>query len=63
MTGTMLGQVVVRLPALPHARVLTQLYRIASGVRMADLGFVGQDLDGEVHDMAGDGRGGGAEVG
>ncbi|WP_326601593.1 hypothetical protein OG930_03780 [Streptomyces sp. NBC_01799] len=42
---------------------MAQLYRIASGVRMAFLGFVGEDLDGEVHDAAGDGRADGAEVG
>lgn len=59
----MLGQAVVCLPTPPYARVLAQLYRIASGVRMAFLGFVGEDLDGEVHDAAGDGRADGAEVG
>ncbi|MGW5277653.1 hypothetical protein ACWEQP_35100 [Streptomyces sp. NPDC004044] len=63
MTGTMLGQAVVRLRTPPYARVLAQLYRIASGARMAFLGFVGEDLDGEGHDAAGDGRADGAEVG
>lgn len=63
MTGTMLGQAVVRLPTPAHAHALAHLYRIASGVRMALLGFVGEGLDGEVHDVAGDGRADGAEAG
>ncbi|MFE7790045.1 hypothetical protein [Streptomyces sp. NPDC057460] len=59
----MLGQAVLRLPTPPYARVLAQLYRIACGARLAFLGFVGEDLDGEVHDAAGDGRADGAEMG